>query len=429
VGAPSPIQRHQYGNHLGSASLELDEAAAVISYEEFHPFGTTSYAANDAGIEVSTKRYRYIGKERDEETGLYHLGARYYASWLGRWTAADPIGLGDGVNRYAYARGRPLIVVDPSGTSGELLGDLLERQMALAIDLNRATTDPQREIIAEEMLGVNREVAAELTRLNTQARAEQSIAASDVSERVRLASSTRTQASMSTGAPDDVYTRASDPKDLVRAELAQMKGLGRLANVAFQKGSARLESWGVVEPMSDNERRVRALSAGDMMDTLTDLPAGGAGRRIEIHRDGRPLKNRSGDLDDSSRARRTQPHGVDAPAEERAPLPSGLGTKVSQRQLRHVKGRQEWIDRGEGSYLHSMNDAQAVLDAVHNGTARVLGTTRQGHVVVEFEGVTGFNNNPGAGFVDQPTNVFMIKGTAKPSVVPTSPGWKPPTSR
>jgi len=66
---------------------------------------------------VSAKRYRYIGKERDEETGLYHLGARYYASWLGRWTAVDPIGLGDGVNRYAYSRGNPVGLRDPSGTS------------------------------------------------------------------------------------------------------------------------------------------------------------------------------------------------------------------------------------------------------------------------------------------------------------------------
>ena len=93
VAPPTSIQRYQHGNHLGSAALELDEDAAIISYEEFHPFGTSSYAANDSGIEVSAKRYRYIGKERDEETGLYHLGARYYARWLGRWTAADPIGI------------------------------------------------------------------------------------------------------------------------------------------------------------------------------------------------------------------------------------------------------------------------------------------------------------------------------------------------
>ncbi|MBP7285872.1 MAG: RHS repeat-associated core domain-containing protein, partial [Nannocystaceae bacterium] len=111
------VPRFQHGNHLDSASLELDGDAAVISYEEFHPFGTTSYAANDSAVEVSAKRYRYIGKERDEETGLYHLGARYYASWLGRWTAADPTGLADGVNRYAYCRGNPITLRDPDGSS------------------------------------------------------------------------------------------------------------------------------------------------------------------------------------------------------------------------------------------------------------------------------------------------------------------------
>ncbi len=37
------------------------------------------------------KRYRYIGKERDEETGFYYCGARYYVPWLCRWMAVDPM--------------------------------------------------------------------------------------------------------------------------------------------------------------------------------------------------------------------------------------------------------------------------------------------------------------------------------------------------
>ena len=76
-------------------------------YEEFHPHGSSAYRAVDSTVEVSAKRYRYTGKERDEETGLDHMGARYYAGWLGRWTSADPIGLGDGLNRYAYVPGQP----------------------------------------------------------------------------------------------------------------------------------------------------------------------------------------------------------------------------------------------------------------------------------------------------------------------------------
>src|SRR5690606_5687181 len=120
---PANTFRYQYSNHLGSAQLEADENGDVISYEEFHPYGTTAYrAANGPFAGVNQSRYRYIGKERDEETGLYHCGARYYACWLGRWTAADPIGLGDGVNRYAYVHGNPVSMRDPSGTRAESTG-------------------------------------------------------------------------------------------------------------------------------------------------------------------------------------------------------------------------------------------------------------------------------------------------------------------
>ena len=48
----------------------------------------------------------------------YH-GARYYAPWLGRWTAADPAGLVDGPNLYVYARNNAVRLVDPQGTSGD----------------------------------------------------------------------------------------------------------------------------------------------------------------------------------------------------------------------------------------------------------------------------------------------------------------------
>jgi len=64
--APSLI-RYIYSNHLQSASLELDENSLIISYEEYHPYGTTSYQAMKASIQAVAKRYRYTGKERDEE--------------------------------------------------------------------------------------------------------------------------------------------------------------------------------------------------------------------------------------------------------------------------------------------------------------------------------------------------------------------------
>lgn len=109
------LTRYQMGNHLGSVSLELDENAAVISYEEYHPYGTTAYQARNAAIKAAAKRYRYTGMERDEETGMAYHSARYYLPWLGRWLNSDPIGIGGGINLFRYASGNPLMFFDVSG--------------------------------------------------------------------------------------------------------------------------------------------------------------------------------------------------------------------------------------------------------------------------------------------------------------------------
>ena len=82
--------------------------AQIISYEEYYPYGSTSYQAGRSQTEVSLKRYRYTGKERDEETGFNYHGARYYAPWLGRWVAGDPVGIMEGLNLYEYVEGNPI---------------------------------------------------------------------------------------------------------------------------------------------------------------------------------------------------------------------------------------------------------------------------------------------------------------------------------
>jgi len=111
---PQQLIRYQIGNHLGSATLELDDQALIISYEEYTPYGSTAYQAVRSQTETP-KRYRFTGKERDEESGLYYHGARYYAPWLGRWIAADPAGIAAGPNLYWFADDSPLTFVDPDG--------------------------------------------------------------------------------------------------------------------------------------------------------------------------------------------------------------------------------------------------------------------------------------------------------------------------
>jgi RHS repeat-associated protein len=89
-----------------------------------------------------------------------------------------------------------------------------------------------------------------------------------------------------------------------------------------------------------------------------------------------------------------------------------------QKQARHVAGTSN-----SGGFLNSVSDAAKVLDAAHTGEAVFLGTTNSGNPVFRYSGVTGTNVNLGAGVTGQPTNIFMIKGTVSPSVVPISPAW------
>src|SRR6185436_6868427 len=66
AGQVTRLVRYQGPDHAGSSRLETDEHARVISYEEFHPFGTTAYQAVDKVVAAAAKRYRYLEMERDE---------------------------------------------------------------------------------------------------------------------------------------------------------------------------------------------------------------------------------------------------------------------------------------------------------------------------------------------------------------------------
>ena len=89
---PGDASRRAYhlADHLGSSTVVLDGSGAFVNREEYTPYGETSFGS------YALKRYRYTGKERDEESGLYYYGARYHCPWLARWTSTDPLGLGDG---------------------------------------------------------------------------------------------------------------------------------------------------------------------------------------------------------------------------------------------------------------------------------------------------------------------------------------------
>ncbi len=161
--------RYQYGNHFDSVSLETDDTGQVISYEEYFPYGGTNFVAGNSQTEVNLKEYRHSGKERDDTTGLFYYGARYYAPWLGRWMSCDPLTTeetpweersdqtnaadedagseesgttnkhndesmdevredqtmlfqSDGTNLYVYVSNNPLVLFDPDGRAPQVVG-------------------------------------------------------------------------------------------------------------------------------------------------------------------------------------------------------------------------------------------------------------------------------------------------------------------
>ncbi|MCP4457925.1 MAG: hypothetical protein GY816_07875 [Cytophagales bacterium] len=98
------------GKHLEKKGQPLKKRV------EYHPFGSTAYRSENTTGDISLKRYRYVGKERDEETGLYYYGARYYAAWLARFVSVDP--LKDDYpyyTSYQYAGNKPITFIDLDG--------------------------------------------------------------------------------------------------------------------------------------------------------------------------------------------------------------------------------------------------------------------------------------------------------------------------
>lgn len=131
---PAREIRFQIGDHLDHSRIELDERGRTVSIEEYSPWRSTAWQAVRSQTQVS-KRWR-AGQERDDETGFYYHGARYYAPWLCRWVSCDPAGTADGMNLYQYAADNPVNLNDPGGMQGEeapwKLGDLIVYDDAVA---------------------------------------------------------------------------------------------------------------------------------------------------------------------------------------------------------------------------------------------------------------------------------------------------------
>ena len=86
----------------------------VLQENHYYPFGM-NFGGSWAGV-AGGNRYRYNGKEFNEDLGLYDYGARWYDPAIARWTSVDP--LAEKMvswSSYNYVFGNPISLVDPDG--------------------------------------------------------------------------------------------------------------------------------------------------------------------------------------------------------------------------------------------------------------------------------------------------------------------------
>ena len=110
-------------DHLGTPVRVVDPAGTVVwSWEDHDPFGNSPPMEGVSNGQTFTFDLRMPGQYFDEETGLFHNGARDYDPQTGRYIEVDPLGLAAGMNPYVYVDGDPVNQVNPTGLSVMVYG-------------------------------------------------------------------------------------------------------------------------------------------------------------------------------------------------------------------------------------------------------------------------------------------------------------------
>ena len=146
---------------LGSVATVTDQSAATKAAYAYDPWGSGSSRADSLG---NKNKYKFTGEPVDLGASLIFLRARYYDQNLGRFVSKD---LSPGSksfpltqNRYVYAVGNPLLLVDHSGLSiGSTLSGffgLVNDQGARQQNMNACIQDPTDECAQQDQKIVQR---------------------------------------------------------------------------------------------------------------------------------------------------------------------------------------------------------------------------------------------------------------------------------
>ena len=131
-----------HSDHLGSASWITDGNGIPVQHLQYLPFGEPFVDQHPAGYQ---ERFRFTGKERDEETGYGYFGARYMDHELtAMWLSVDPMAdKYPSISPYAYCAWNPVKLVDPDGNDWVVVFN--HKEKTVTIEAKYGTPKEARE--------------------------------------------------------------------------------------------------------------------------------------------------------------------------------------------------------------------------------------------------------------------------------------------
>ena len=120
-GTPVAGMYFFHRDQVGSTRLMTNSAGEMVAGSNgaanivYNPYGDIDV---DHSHGPDILRNKFTGQQLDNESGLYYYNARYYDPALGRFITADSVmdtGGANGMNRYMYTNGNPVLRNDPSG--------------------------------------------------------------------------------------------------------------------------------------------------------------------------------------------------------------------------------------------------------------------------------------------------------------------------
>jgi len=109
------ITSYFHSDGVGSITLSTDLEQKPIAKYRYDAFGAIT---ENSGTIIN--RYKFTGREYDENSGLYYYRARYYDPETGRFLQKDPLmyEFAGVAGSYIYVSNNPINWVDPSGLGG-----------------------------------------------------------------------------------------------------------------------------------------------------------------------------------------------------------------------------------------------------------------------------------------------------------------------